>query len=226
MGSNSIGTTKASIILVQVEEIVDLLRRTYSHLTNCASISISYTFPCFKPSSQYPTCYLLLSNIRPYNEGVHTLSLRKEFSIVNFPIAGEHLSPDGLHIRTDYLFVLYDNIHKYFTGLLKLTSTTPNVKRRSRAAVTQRNTRRHKKFKINQATYTLVRTIARVWHLQDLKQYLKHKNIHFNRLTEIRHHQLRIQFNHFHHLPHAEQSVLPMDFGEQNCYKWILKQLT
>ena len=175
VGSNSVRTTEASVILVQIEEIINLLRSTYYHPTNRASISISYIFPSFKPSSQYPMRSLLASNIQAYNEGLHALSLRKEFSVVYFPMMGEHLSPDGLHIRTDYLFILYDNIHEHFTNFIKLTSATLHSKCRSRAAIKLRNRRRHDKFKIKQETHTLIRTIARVWHLHELKQYLKQK---------------------------------------------------
>ncbi|CAF4904631.1 unnamed protein product [Rotaria sp. Silwood1] len=140
VGSNSIRTSNASVVLGQVEEILDLIRTNHPHLADRTSITISNTFPCFKPSSQFPTCSSLLSNIQAYNEGLQTLSL------------------------------------------------------------------------------------PRVWQLRDLKTYLKSKNIHHTRLPEVRHHQLRIQFNHLNHLQHAEQTLLPTDFDEQNYYSWISQE--
>ena len=226
VGSNSVRTTSVSTILTQAEEITDLLRSTYPDLNDQTSISISYTFPCFKPPSQYPTYSLLLANIQAFNEGLHILSLRKEFSIVRFPITGEHLSTDGLHIRLDYLLTFYNNILEYFKVLHKSTPVPSHSKRRSRAAITRRNKRRHTKLLTKQKTYTLVRTIARVWHLRDLKQYLQHKNICYSRLPEIYHHQLCIQFNSLHHLQYAERTLLPMDFDEHHYHNRISQQLT
>ena len=226
VGSNSVRTTGASTILAQIEEITDILRSAYPHLNDRTSISISYTFPCFKPSLQYPTCSLLLANIQAYNEGLHILSLRKEFSIIHFPITSEHLSLEGLHIQMDYLYILYNNILEYFTHLPNSATVPSHSKRRSRAAIQRRNKRRHTKLLTKQSIYTLVRTIARVWHLHDLKQYLQHKNIHYARLPEIYHHQLRIQFNSLHHLQYAERTLLSTDFDENNYYKWISPKLT
>ena len=219
IGSNSVRTTSASTILAQIEEITDILRSAYSYLNGRTSISISYTFPCFKPSSQYPTCSLLLATIQNFNEGLHILSLRKEISIIHFPITGEHRSPDGLHIRMDYLFILYNNILEYFEHLPNSATALSHSKRRSRAAIQRQNKRRHTKLLTKQSTYTLVRTIANTWHLRDLKQYLQHKNIHYSRLPEINHHQLRILFNSLHHSQYAERTLSLTDFDENNHYK-------
>ena len=226
VGSNSVRKTSASIILAQIEEITDILHSAYPHLNDRTSISISYTFPYFKPSLQYPTCSLLLASIQVYNEGLHILSLRKEFSIIHFPITGEHLSLDELHMRMDYLYILYNNILEYFKHFPNSATAPSYSKRRFRAAIQRRNKRRHMKLLTKQSTYTLVRTIARVWHLHELKQYLQHKNIHYARLPEIYHHRLRIQFNCLHHLQCAERTLLSTDFDENDYYNWISRQLT
>ena len=53
-----------------------------------------------------------------------------------------------------------------------------------------------------------------------------HKNIAYSRLPEVYHHHLRIQFNSLHHLQHAERTLLPTDFDENNYYNWISQQVT
>jgi hypothetical protein len=224
VGSNSTRSHQAPTILIQIEEILDLIRANHSHLNNHTSISISNTFPCVKPSTRFPTSSLLLSNIQVYNEGLATLSHRKQFSIVNFPITVEHLSFDGLHIRVEHLSILSENIQQYFDNLSPVNSLKPHSKNRSKDALKRRNKRHHDKLKIKQTSHTLVRPIARLWKLPDLKSYLKYKQIHYSRLPEIYNHQLRIQFNTVISLQHAERILLSAEFDESNYSSWMSQQ--
>ena len=219
VGSNSTCNLPASTILLQIEEIIELIRSNHPHLPNSTSIAISTVFPCYKPSLQYPTCSSLLYNIQIYNEGLQTLSIRKQFSIINFLILEEHIYSDGLHVRVERLYILYENIQNHFNTISQTKPTSSHSKRRSKEAIQRRNKRRHEKLTIKQRRLmlTVMRPIARVWQLPHLKAYLKFKQIIFHRLPEI-HHQLRIQFHNTSHYHDAETKLSPTDFDEQSYY--------
>jgi 3'-phosphoadenosine 5'-phosphosulfate sulfotransferase (PAPS reductase)/FAD synthetase len=149
------------------------------------------------------------------------LSFRKNITILDLPITGDHLHNDGMHVHVKHLSMFYNTIQQYFQDLIPHQTKPPQSKRRSREAITRRNKQRHQKLKTRQAAQTVIRPIARVWKLRDLKDYLKFKNIKYSRLPEIHNHQLCIQFNHLVHQQEAEKILNFQDFDETSYYNWL-----
>jgi hypothetical protein len=221
IGTNSIRTTIAPQIITQIDDIIDLIRSQHPHLIHQQNITIASVFPCFKVSSLFPTHDLLSSNINQYNYHLRELSSRKNFHVLDIPITGDHLHHDGMHVHVTHLPNLYNFIQQYFDAIIQHQTKSNRSKRRSRTAITRRNKRRHEKLRKRQAAQTVVRPIARIWKLSDLKDYLKYKNIKFNRLPEIRNHQLRLQFTHLVHQQQAENILAFNDFDDNSYYNWI-----
>jgi hypothetical protein len=216
VGTNSIRHHSASHIIQQVEDIITLIQSQHVHLTQKHNISIVSAFPCFKLSSSFPTQEALSSNIDRYNCHLNQLSLYKNLTILNIPITPDLLSNDGLHIHVHYLSHIYIPIQQYFEYIVNQQHSLTHRTQRSRAAKTRRNNKRHDKLRQRQRSQTVTRTISRSWNLRDLKAYLKHKNIKFSRLPEIRNHQLHIQFNHYVHQQYAEHILSFNEFDDNN----------
>ncbi|CAF4964696.1 unnamed protein product [Rotaria sp. Silwood1] len=222
IGTNSIRNNSASEVIAQVDNLIDLIRSHHTHLKHQTDISISSVFPCLKPSFLFSSISTLLSNINNYNTLLNDLATRKNFTVVDLPITVDQLNHDGMHIHINHLPYLWSIIQQYFDILVYQKTTKPSLSHsRSRKAIARRNKRRHEKQKKRQAIQTVTRPIARIWKLQDLKTYLKYKNIKYGRLPEIRRHQLCIQFNNQLHQQHAEQILNFTDFDEQSYYNWI-----
>lgn len=229
VGSNSIRHLHAAVALQQVEQLLDFIHSHHSHLTNRHAISIAYTFPCRKTSSYFSTPSSLMFNINAYNQGLQALSIHKSFTTIQFPIFDNHLSPDGLHIRVDNLFILVNGIEKHFNEILLSQSTQPTrpkSTKRSRSAIKRRNKLRHDKLRSKQKLFTLIRPIARVWRLNELKQYLTFKQIRYGHLPEIYNHKLRIQFHNQHDLDQAERILSFTDFDDSNHSTWTAQART
>ncbi len=221
VGSNSIRNYSASQVIQQVEDIINLIQSQHVHLTQKHNISIVSAFPCFKLSSSFPTQEALSSNIDRYNYHLNQLSLYKNLTILNIPITPDQLSYDGLHIHVHYLSNIYIPIQQYFENIVDQQQLLTQRSQRSRAAKTRRNQKRHDKLRQRQRSQTVTRKISRIWNLHDLKAYLKHKNIKFSRLPEIRNHQLHIQFNHYVDQQHAENMLSFNEFDDNNYNNWI-----
>ena len=220
--TNSVRNGLALNIIDQVENFISLLRSHHTHLTRKSTISIVSVFPCFKPSSSFPLTSLLSSNINNYNQLLKDLSLRQNFSVVDLPITSKHLSSDGMHVHYNYLSLITTSIRYYFDEIISKINKRIYSQHRSRIAITRRNKKGHQKLK--QKAHTVVRPIHRIWKLKDLKAYLKHKHITYNRLPEIYNHQLRIQFNNSPRQQHAEQTLTLNDFDEKSYYDWISRE--
>jgi hypothetical protein len=142
-------------------------------------------------------------------------------TILNLPITPNQLSNDGLHIHVPYLSNLYIPIQQYFDYIVNQQQPLTHRTQRSRAATTRRNNKRHAKLRQRQRSQTVTRTISRIWPLHELKAYLKHKNIQFCRLPEIRNHQLHIQFTHSVDQQYAENILSFNEFDDNHYHNWI-----
>ncbi len=171
--------------------------------------------------SLFPTQEALSSNIDRYNCHLNQLSVYKNLTILNIPITPNQLSNDGLHIHVHYLSNIYIPIQQYFVYIVNQQQPLTHRTQRSRAAKTRRNTKRHAQLRQRQRSQTVTRTISRSWNLRDLKAYLKHKNIKFSRLPEIRNHQLHPQFNHYIYQQYAENILSFHEFDNNNYNNWI-----
>ena len=221
VGTNSIRNTLASQIIAQIEHFMDLIRSHYIHLKHRVDIAIALAFPCFNSSYLFTSTSALSLNIQNYNVALKDLALRKKFTVVDLNVTCDQLNRDGMHIHLSYLPSLWNTVQQYFENLIFQKSIRlRQLHNRTRPAKTRRNKRRHQKQKQRQITLTVTRPIARVWKLQDLKTYLRHNNIKYARLPEIRRHILSIQFNNLSHQQHAEQTLTSTDFDESNYYRW------
>lgn len=220
VGTNSIRNTKPSVIIDQIEHMIDLLRLNYPHFSNPAAIGIVTTFPCYKPSATFPSLLSLQLNRDEYHRLLHDLSLRKNFSVLSIPIEDVHLHTDRIHVHPAHRSIVWNSITQYFDEYDDSSYPSTSSRRRSRAAIARRNKNRHTKIRMRQCNYTITRYIDPTWPLSDLKNYLKHKGIAFARLPEIHHHQLRIQFNNRIRQQHADQVLSQHDFDADNYYNW------
>jgi len=224
IGTNSVRSTKAPEIIAQIEHIIDRLRLSYPHLSIPHAIGIISAFPCRKRSGSFTSSLLLKSNIDHYNHLLHELSKKKHFFLLNIPVANIHLKHDGMHLHPTYLSMLRDPIIQYFDENVFHTSSSSSSHHRSQAAITRRHQKRHAKLRLRQFHQTVTRSIAPVWKLAHLKTYLKHKQIIYSRLPEIRRHILSIRFNNPVHQQHAEQVLSEHDFDANSYYYWINHQ--
>lgn len=223
IGTNSIRNTFATQVIEQVNDIVDLLRSQHPHLMNKTDINMVSTFPCLKPSLFFPSGSSLFSNLNYYNNLLKQLASSKNFTVIDLPITEDHLGPDGMHIHLDHLSFLFNTIQAYLGTLVRprTNSTQSHHCSPERVTIMCRHQRRHDKPKHRQMALTVIRPIARVWKLKDLKTYLQHKRIKFIRLPEIHHHQLHIQFNNVGHQQYAERNLPFTAFDQQSYYDWI-----
>jgi hypothetical protein len=208
-------------VIQQIDEIIDLIRSQHPHLTHKYDITIASTFPCFKTPSLFPTTSLLLFNIHQYNDLLQELSFRKNFNVIDIPITTDQLHHDGMHIHVHSLPYIHEYIQQYLSTIIQQQTQSNKKRTRSREAIHRRNKRRHEKLRQRQAIQSVTRPIARIWKLNDLKSYLKYKNIKYNRLLNIRNHQLSIQFNHIKHQQSAEHILTLNDFDENSYHHWI-----
>ena len=220
IGTNSVRSTHALHIIEQIEDIITVIRLHHGHLTHKHGITIVETFPCYKTSARFPSSTLLSNNIASYNNELQILSVRMNFSCINFQITHEHLHHDKMHLQHQYKHLLYDAVITYFNTLIEKRLTGSQSRRRSRTAITRRNKKRHEKSRAQQQQHTLIRSISPLWKLADIKQLLKHHGIKFARLPEIYNHQLRIQFNNEVFQQQAEQSLSSTIFDEQHYIEW------
>ena len=102
VGTNSVRNTSALTIIDHIEDVINLLRSHHSHLLTKHDISIVTTFPCYKTSNLYPSISTLTNNLLTYNKHLKELSIRLNFSWVDFQINGDHLSNDGLHLDVQH----------------------------------------------------------------------------------------------------------------------------
>ena len=76
-------------------------------------------------------------------------------------------------------------------------------------------------MKNKQQQHILIRSIHSVWSLKYIKQFLRHHQIKYSRLSEIYHHKIRIRFNNSYCHDHAECALSFDAFNELNFRQWI-----
>ncbi|CAF3366365.1 unnamed protein product, partial [Rotaria sp. Silwood2] len=102
------------------------------------NVSICSTFPCLKPSSQYPSTTSLLSNLTDNNTRLYNLSNQLNFSVVDLPINNYHISPDGIHLDVQHQPLLFDFIQQHLIQLINKIHP-PTHYQRSHEAKVRRN---------------------------------------------------------------------------------------
>lgn len=211
IGSNSLRVFPAARVLNHVQHIISTFRQQHPHLTSPQSISIVSTFPCGKPSNTFPTPTLLQQNINLYNHQLYNLSTQLKFTIADFQIHPQHLSPDQLHIHRRFSSLIPHNIFTYFDHLASSSLTSPaKVNCRSAEAVKLRNRHRHSKLAKQQTYFYISRTVTPPWTSKHVKTYLQDKQLPFAKVSPIRNNQLRIRFNNALTLQ-ATDASLPQD---------------
>jgi hypothetical protein len=221
---HSVRNTPAYRIIQQVEQLIGSLRISHPHLTGKNDISVVCTFPCYKPTSHFQSITTLISNINAYNAMLVDSSVRFNFSILNLHITADQLKVDGMHVHSDYRSWVCNAITAHCTTTLDTHRTLTQSRHRSRAALTRRNNKRHKRSAHQRMAYNVTRPIDRSWKLQHIKNFLKQREIKYSRLPEIYHHQLRIFFNSAGAQQHADQILAPDDFNERNYQNWLSQQ--
>ncbi|CAF3729490.1 unnamed protein product, partial [Rotaria socialis] len=224
IGTNSVRNTLALQIITQVEDIISMLRSHHPHLVQKADITIAIVFPCYKPSSRFQTHSLLSSNVNNYNELLKNLSSLHNFSILDIPIAGDHLGRDGMHLDSIHISYLSNTIQEYVHDLMSKRITPIKSLRRSRTALNRRNKKCHEKLKQKQKTHVVIRHIDRIWPLKEIKTYLAYKKIQYNHLPEIWKQKLCIQFTYPVHREHAEKTLTLNDFDENSYSEWCSQE--
>jgi len=221
IGTNSVRQFTALEIIDQAEDFIHLLRAQHPHLNDSHAISILATFPCYKKSQRFPCESSLNTNIQSYNELLLALSSRLNFSFVDFHINEHQLKSDRMHLHSDYHEFFQQSIIHYFNELVRERPINNEVYPRSRDAIRRRNKKRHDKVKRKIQKFTISRPIHRKWSLKILKKYLQYHHIHYHRLPEIHHHQLRIRFSNDAHKQHAEQLLSSEAFDEIHYDQWL-----
>jgi hypothetical protein len=215
IGSNSLRIFPASRVLTQMQDFLSVLRQNHPHLSSQQSICIVTTFPCGKPSNTFPTSTLLQRNIDLYNNQLQTLSTHLNFTVIDFQIKPNHLSPDQLHLHNRFSDIIPHNIFNYFHTLASAPIVpSPTVSSRSAEAIQRRKKRCNQLRKLRlaekQSMFSINRTITPPWTLTHVKTYLQNKHLPFAKISPIRHHQVRIRFNNALTLK-ANDSSLPTD---------------
>ncbi|CAF1548113.1 unnamed protein product [Adineta ricciae] len=230
IGSNSIRTTRAPVIIQQITSLIDCLRHTYPHLAHPAAIGIIYTFPCYKPSRAFPTLSSLHSNLTEYNSLLRDLACSQNFLLLDLFVAPTHLSRDGLHLHPSHCSMIWSSIMTYFASSVRAThpsSTHETVAlplsrthTRSRTALTSRNRKRHRKLRLRQQCFVVVRNIDPLWRLSDVRNYLDHQQIIYANIPNFRHQQVSIRFHNLIRQEHAERTLSPDAFDAAHYHLW------
>ena len=221
VGINSVRNLPATHVINQVQEVLNLLRSEYLHLTQKHSISIFAIIPCQKTSTYFPSTFSLTHNIGTYNQLLQSLSSNMKFSYIDLNITIEYLSSDQLHINHQHKKLFSDTILTHLDRIINQKPNLSHTKRRSREAIARKNKKRHTQLKNKQQQHTLIRSIHSVWSLKYLKQFLKHHQIKYSRLSEVYHHKIRISFNNSYCHDHAERALSFDAFNELNFRQWI-----
>jgi len=225
IGSNSLRVFSASRVINHVQDLISVLRQHHPHLSSQQAVCIVTTFPCGKPSNTFPTPTLLQHNIDLYNEQLQTLSVHLDFTVIDFDVQPQHLSPDHLHLHKSFSDLVPHHIFNDF-NILASTSTTPPPKVSSRSAeaiqrrTQHRNQRRRLRLTEKQTMFYISRTITPPWTPKHIKTYLQTKQLPFAKISPVRHNQVRIRFNNDLTLK-ATDSSLPQDFFSSGNFSQV-----
>nr|ARJ54454.1 GDSL esterase/lipase [Adineta vaga] len=220
IGSNSIRSTNASIIMNHIEHLIDFLRITYPHLSHPTAIGIIYTFPCYKTSDFFPTISSLHLNLNDYNSLLRNLALKKHFLVLDLSITPAHINRDGLHLHPIHSSTIWSSIVNYFASSVRAPAPSSRTHVRSSMAILMRNRKRHAKLSLRQQQFVVIRSIDPLWRLSDVKDYLHHQQIMFANIANIRNQQVTIRFNNLSRQKHAEQTLFPHVFEAAHYYCW------
>ena len=128
VGTNSLRSLPANLVIDQVQDIILYLHSNYPHLTSTSAITINHTFPCTKLTKHFPNTHELSTNINMYNDTLTSLSHSNNFSILKFPILSNHLYNDGIHIRHQFNHLLSETLHQYIQHLIPSLVTLNSTK--------------------------------------------------------------------------------------------------
>jgi hypothetical protein len=199
IGSNSLRIFPVSRVINHVHDFLSVLRQNHPHLSSQQAISIVTTFPCGKPSNTFRTPTLLQHNIDLYNNQLQTLSTHLNFTVIDFQVQPQHLSPDHLHLHKRFSALVPRNIFKYFNTLSSASIVPPpKVSSRSAEAI-QRRTKRCKQLRKlrladKRTMFYINRNITHPWTLNHVKTYLQNKHLPFAKISPIRRNHVRIRF--------------------------------
>ncbi len=199
IGSNSIRIFSASRVINHVQNLISVLRQNHPHLSSQQAIGIVTTFPCGKPSNTFRTPTLLQHNIDLYNNQLQTLSSHLNFTVIDFQVEPQHLSPDLLHLHKQFSNLIPHNIFNYFNTLSSASIVPPpKVSSRSAEAI-QRRTKRCKQLRKlrlaeKRTMFYINRTITHPWTLNHVKTYLQNKHLPFAKISPIRRNHVHIRF--------------------------------
>jgi hypothetical protein len=222
IGTNSIRSLPAALVLNQVKDFILLLRNHHPHLVDKASINIVAIFPCRKTSFSFPTYTSLQQNINSYNQGLSTLSNDLNFTILDFKVEDNHLSPDNIHIHYDHRGLVENSIFNYFNSInSKVESPSIRTDHLFIADLERRNERKHEKLDQKQKLHQLKRSKTPSWTVDHVKEFLKQKQIKFGKIPPIYKNIIRIRFNNFTSLQEATKA-LPQDiFSEETFFQFF-----
>jgi hypothetical protein len=220
IGTNSVRNTCASLILNQIEVLIERLRTSHAHLRRTQSISIMSAFPCAKVSAKFPSVDLLMGNIVSYNEQLRHMAARLNFCFVPSQINENHLGAHRMHLHASHRQLLAHLITNYLHDLVRADVVRPAAKHRSVDAIARRNKKRHDIQKQRRVFHTLSRPMHPIWKLKDVKAFLKHQQITDFTIPDIVQHRVRVQFHREVDQQRAE-SILPADiFDEKNFFSY------
>lgn len=114
IGTNSVRIFHARHIIQQIEEIIFVLRHSYTQLNQPNKISILLSFPCIKTTRRFPTKSSLISNIQLYNRLLCKSAIRMTFNAIDFPLLEYHLTNDRIHLRRHVYRRLFSFLMTYF----------------------------------------------------------------------------------------------------------------
>lgn len=220
IGTNSIRSSPAAVVINQVKNFVLLLRDQHPHLVDKSSINIVRVFPCRKTSFSFPTCESLQQNIDFYNEQLVSLSHDFNFAIVDFQIEHHYLGPDNLHIHFNHREIVKNSIFNYFDSLTsQSSSSTIRSNKRSATALAERTQHKHEKLDEKQKLLQIKRKITTPWTLNKVKEFLKQKKIEFAKLPPIHNNVLPIRFNNSISLEKANKTLSQDIFSEETFFR-------
>ncbi|CAF1419005.1 unnamed protein product [Rotaria magnacalcarata] len=220
VGTNSVRSLPAVEVIQQIDQFFLFLYSHYYHLLQ-GNIILTTCLPCLKISSRYSTIPLLHQNIDHYNHLLFSLSFKHRFSILDLRLSSDWLGNDGLHINFTFRSHFANIILHYIDNLNLNPNVSTNVSKRSRESISRRNKIRNLKLKEIAKQFNLSREISSAWSYKNVKDFLKHNNIRFGRLSILLNPQLHLHFNNASDMLYADRILKINVFDSDNFIHWI-----
>ena len=118
IGSNSVRSHPANIVLEQVIDVISLLRRHNPHLSHSHALTVSLCFPCLKQSNLFRTTSSLTANVSMYNDRLQSIAMLHNFTVLDFGITVNQLSPDLLHVAEQYRNLIRNKVFNHLNELI------------------------------------------------------------------------------------------------------------